>query len=420
MTIRRALVCAPRLPEFDREGGSRRIMHLVELLRELGWAVTYIARDATGGERYARLLRAQGVATYAGRESRFVGDDYLPDPNRLIAAGRFDLALLCFWETAESFLPALRALSPDTRVIIDSIDLHFLRNARNLFRRRAEAGAWAGDGLDGDYGDQVARELNAYAAADAVLAVSRKEADLIGDLTAEAGLAHAVPDIEDLAPSQVPPAERRGILFVGNFRHPPNVDAARHLCRDILPLIDPALLAAHPVDIVGNALERALDELDCRSPHVRPVGWVPSVVPYLARSRLTVVPLRTGAGTKRKLIQALMVGTPTVSTSIGTEGLDVRDGEDVLVADEPAAFAAAVARLLTDDALWARLAARGRVRAGAAHSREAIRARFAAVLDATLAKPPKRSAADPLGRGGGRPPGHDPAFDEPLPPDARR
>ncbi len=398
MRTRRALVAAPHLPEFDREGGSRRILHLIELLLETDWAVTFICRNPDGDERYARMLRQRGVVVYTGWEAQGVGDEYLVTPERLIAVGAFDLALLCFWETAEAFLQPLRSHSPITRVIVDSIDLHFLRNARTIFRRTADGEA---EGLDDDYGDKMIREMNTYAAADAVLTVSQREADLINDLVADLALAHTVPDIEEPVVDPPPLAARRGILFVGNFRHPPNVDAIDYLCREIVPLLDPALLAAHPLSIVGNGLDRIVDDIACDSPHVHLVGWVPSVAPYLARARLTVVPLRTGAGTKRKLIQALMAGTPTVSTTVGVEGLSLQVGEHLLLADDPPAFAAAMTRLLTEASLWERLAARGRERIVALHSREIIRSQFIAVVAATLAGPQRQGHLPMLF--GGRP-----------------
>ena len=82
---------------------------------------------------------------------------------------------------------------------------------------------------------------------------------------------------------------------------------------------------------------------------------MPSLVPYLQRARISLVPLLHGAGTKRKVLQALAAGTPTVTTSVGAEGLEIRDGKHALIADDPAAFAAAVERLLHDPELWARL-----------------------------------------------------------------
>jgi glycosyltransferase involved in cell wall biosynthesis len=377
MTVKRALVCSPVLPEFDRESGSRRIFDLIDLLRTDSWAVSFISQ-ASGGERYVRLLQQRGVVSYTGCEWR---------AEEVIASGQLDLAILAFWHTAERYLPLLRRASPRTRVIVDSVDLHFVRNARRALVKVT------GNGLpgllDGKYGSETARELNVYAAADAVLTVSQKEAELINDLTADARLASAVPDCEDLPPSAVPFKARRGILFVGNFRHPPNVDAVEYLIHEILPRLDPNLLTEHPVWIVGNALPDDLRQRGSGLPHVRMVGWVPSVIPYLEQARVTVLPLLYGAGTKRKLIQALMVGTPAVSTSIGVEALGLSNGEHVLVADDSNAFAVAVTRLLTDEGVWRRLAGRGRIHVTAVHGREVVGPRFREVISAVLRREPK-------------------------------
>ena len=169
-----------------------------------------------------------------------------------------------------------------------------------------------------------------------------------------------VPDTEELSRSPVPLRERRGILFLGNFLHEPNRDAAEFLCEEIVPRLDPSLLAKHEISIVGTAAEEQVGELAEGLPHVRIVGWVPSVIPYLQAARTTAVPLRYGAGTKRKVVQALMVGTPTVTTTVGAEGLGVEDRREVLIADDAEPFAAAIERLAARLRAWRRLARRGR------------------------------------------------------------
>ena len=372
MSHKRVLVCSPVMPAYDRESGSQRIFDLIEFLREAGWAVSFAAKTANGDERYAKILRQRGVAT-------FLGFDQI---GQVITAGRFDLAILAFWHVAEPLIPVIRRLSPTTRVIVDTIDLHFVRNARGTFVEPFHV-------LDSKYASQMVREMNAYAAADGVLTVSQKEADLINDLTGDLTLAHTVPDGEDLPPSGLPFAERKGILFIGNFRHPPNVEAAQYLCEEILPRLDSTIRAEHPVYIVGNALNEAVHGYCAGLAHVRVVGWVPSVLPYLQRARISIVPLLHGAGTKRKLIQALMVGTPTVSTNIGVEGLNLQDGEHVLVADNPFTFANSIARLLEDVDLWEHLVRQGQVHITKEHGREAARARFMQVISTVLAKEAK-------------------------------
>ena len=379
MSAKRALVCAPRVPEFDRESGSRRVFHLVEFLRKQGWAVSFIAQNTTGTERYVRLLQQLGVETLIGFGSH---------TDQLIAASRFDVAILAFWRMAEKFIPVIRRLSPDTRVVVDMIDLHFLRDARRVFRRgSADA---RGDMLDSKYASEMIGELNVYAMADAVLAVSQKEADLVGDLIGDPRLAYLVPDNDDLPPSTVPFHKRNGILFIGNFWHQPNVEAAEYLCREILPRVNPAVLTEHPVYIVGNALDDVVREYGRNLSTVRFVGWVPSVLPYLNQARVSVIPLLAGAGTKRKLVQSLMVGTPAVSTSIGTEGLNLKDGEQVLVADNPDAFADSITLLLKDPALWERLRRAGREHVIDSHGPQNACDRLMYAIGEALAKKPKK------------------------------
>jgi GT2 family glycosyltransferase/SAM-dependent methyltransferase/glycosyltransferase involved in cell wall biosynthesis len=376
----RALVCAPTMPEYDRESGSQRMLDLIDFLQGAGWSVTFICKCA-GPQRYARLLQQRGMATYAGPKMPWAD---------IIAAGQFDLAVLAFWHVAEEFLPLIRTLSPQTRVLVDSVDLHFVRNARRLFR--ATQGPGCGS-LDRNYGSEMLRELNAYAAADGVLTVSQKERDLVNDLTGDCGLAHAVPDGEGLDVSTVPFVQRKGILFIGNFQHPPNVVAAEKLCNAIVPLLNPELLHRHPLSIVGNGLNEKVQSYGVGVPNVHMVGWVPSLLPYLHSARITVVPLSYGAGTKRKLIQALMAGTPTVSTSTGVEGLNLVDGEHVLVADDPATFARAVSRLIDDSSLWHRLSSKGREWINQSHGRETARAKLVESVAATLARDPKKAPA---------------------------
>ena len=264
--------------------------------------------------------------------------------------------LIAYWPNAERYLAPIRSLAGSTRVIVDSVDLHFLRERGTL----RDALASRGRGLTDGHGSRFAAELNSYASADAVITVSQKEADLVNDLLWDPGLAQAVPDFEEIPGSFEPFGRRRGVVCIGSFEHPPNVDAARHLCHDILPLVDPATLAKHPVWVVGNKLSDEIRTFASDLENVHMVGWVPSVLPYLAKARISVVPLLYGAGTKRKLVQALAAGTPSVSTTIGVEGLGLEHAKHVLVADDPTEFAASMATLLNDASMWSRLARAGR------------------------------------------------------------
>ena len=381
MTLRRALVCA-LIPQFDRDTGSRRVLDLITFLQEAGWLVTFVADHSKYDPRYARVLQQRGVAVYTGSKIWI---------EQLVGQAHFDLAVFGLWHIAEPYVSVIRRVSPATRIIVDSIDLHFLRNARRIFSEGGERGT-AGT-LDAAYASEMIRELNTYASADGVLAVSQKEADAINDLTGEAGLACALRLCEDLPASTVPWAERRGIFFVGHFPHLPNVGAVEFLCTRVLPRLDRAILDEHPVYIVGDGINEQVRSYGRGLPQVRMVGWVPSVLPYLQRARVSVIPLLFGAGTKGKLIQALMVGTPSVSTTVGIEGLDLHDGEHVLVADDPAAFASAVARLLADEELWQRLACQGQDYIKTLHGRDVVRTQWLQMVSRAIGREVKRLQA---------------------------
>ena len=381
MPTRSALVCSYYAPHADRDSGSRRLLNLMRLLKEDGWSVSFAASNGLGEEHHLRALRQQGIALYdASKQSM----------EELLSAFRFDLALFAFWPTAEYYLPMVRRHSAGTRVLVDSIDLNFLREARRVFvQSNGHGRRHAGDGLlDWGYAGQMIAELNTYAAADGVLAISQKEADWINDLVGRRDRARLVPLSEDRKPSSVPFAKREGIVFVGNFQHAPNVDAVRFLCQSVVPKLDPSLLGKHPIYIVGNALNDTVRAFGDKLPNVRMVGWVPSLDPYFERARVSVLPLTYGAGIKGKLVQALMTGTPTVSTTIGVEGLDLRDGEHVLVADDPAEFAAAITRLLKEKPLWQQLAAQGRKHVLKAFSQKAEETQFRAAVGAVFENAP--------------------------------
>lgn len=379
----RALVCAPLPPEYDRESGSRRIYHTITFLLEAGLRVAFVCENAPPSSRHLRHLRQLGVPTYVGFGER---------TQELIEAGSFDLAIFAFWQLASRHADVVRRLAPGTRIVVDSVDLHWLRKARQAFGDGPDA---AGK-LDADFAQELVGEISTYSRADAVLTVSRREAELIHEITGTTGLAWAVPDWDDTAPSPLSFEARRGIVFVGNFRHTPNLDAVRYLCGEILPRLPRRLRESHPLRIVGNGLDARVEAAVAGCGDVQLVGWVPSVEPYLHAARAAVVPLRYGAGTKRKLIQALLARTPAVSTPIGAEGLDLADGRHLMVAGDAAAFARALERVLTDAALWEDLTSRGRRQMLRLHGRAPVHARMHEIFDGVLKRPRQKLRAGTL------------------------
>jgi len=147
------------------------------------------------------------------------------------------------------------------------------------------------------------------------------------------------------------------MLFIGNMGYQPNADAALYFCTEILPLIR-RRSADSKLWIVGIGPEASVRRLAGNGVFV--TGGVPDVVPYYMRSKVCVVPLRAGSGTRLKILEAMALGRAVVSTSKGCEGLDVVDGEHILIADDSKEFAEQTVRLLTNNELRATIAARAR------------------------------------------------------------
>ena len=390
MTPQRALVASYYLPQPDRDSGGKRLHDLIRFLLEAGWDVDFVALHGIDKHpKYAQALRRQGVAVHDDAPVSRSDGTWVRNEGfaRLVGRVSFDLAILAFWPVAQFYLPLLRKLSPHTSVVVDSIDVHFVRESRRITGDRDAAPT--SRLLDRHYAADLVSELNVYTAADAVLTVSHAERRLLETFLGDAVMVRDVPDCEDASPSPLPIEERSGLLMLGSYHHPPNVEALEFFCADVLPLIDPALLAKHPVYVVGNGLDERLAGLARGHEHVRMVGWVPDVVPYFHRARASVVPLLHGAGTKRKMVQALMHGTPTVTTDVGAEGLDLVAGAHALIANDAATIAAGIERLLTDDELCRSLASSGLEHIRAGRSRGAARTAFLEALQMVQAVPPK-------------------------------
>lgn len=173
-----------------------------------------------------------------------------------------------------------------------------------------------------------------------------------------------------------------GLLFVGTLGYRPNVDAVLHFCERVLPLVRRARPAAH-LTVVGRAPDPALRRLAGRA-DVTVVGDVADVTPFYAAARAVVVPLRAGGGTRLKILEAMALGRPVVSTTLGCEGLAVRDDVHLTVADAPAAFANAVVRLLADAPVRAGLTAAARALVETRYDWDAIAGRLLLVYDELL------------------------------------
>jgi glycosyltransferase involved in cell wall biosynthesis len=197
-------------------------------------------------------------------------------------------------------------------------------------------------------------------------------------------------DCDEFRPPASPPPVEADVLFIGNFDHPPNADAVRFLVEDVVPR------AGRPirVRIAGRAIPPAIAAL--ARPGVEIAGALPDVRPALAAAAVVVAPVRFGTGMRGKVLEALGMGRPVVATTLGAEGLGAVAGRHLLVADDAAAFAAALRGLLDDPARAARIGAAGRQLVESRFDWDAIAAGHDEIYERVLGSPgPPPRVPDP-------------------------
>jgi len=179
--------------------------------------------------------------------------------------------------------------------------------------------------------------------------------------------------------SRAPAPPAADLVFVGSMDWAPNIDGIDWFQSEVLPLI----LRRKPdctVAIVGRKPPRAIQELAARYRGLQVTGTVPDVRPWLWGSKVSIVPLRVGGGTRLKIFEAMAAGVPVVSTAIGAEGLGARDGDTIRIADRPEDFAEACLTLLDDAAERERLRERALRMVTEQYSWEAVAGAFERLL----------------------------------------
>jgi len=193
-----------------------------------------------------------------------------------------------------------------------------------------------------------------------------------------------------------PPADAPTVIFTGAMDYLPNVDAVEYFCAEILPVVRRAVTEARFL-IVGLNPSPGVRRL-AETPGVTVTGAVPDVRPFYRQAAVCVAPLRIARGIQNKVLQSMALGVPVVATGAAARGLEARPDEHMLVEDDPARFAAAVVRLLSDADARGRLAARARSFVERQHAWPALLERVEMlVIDAAAQRRDASPAASAIG-----------------------
>jgi GT2 family glycosyltransferase/SAM-dependent methyltransferase len=360
----RVVVADFRVPVAREDAGSLRMREILLGLRELGCHVTFMPENRILTEPDTGELQQAGVEVLHGPfDERHVLTQF---------GDNVKLAILSRPTVAARLVAVMREVIPSAHLVYDTVDLHYLREQRR---------AAVDPDLDLDALITFMRELEMalIRSTDETITVSEEERDAVLEAVPGTQIS-VIPTINRVGDETTAPDGRKGIMFLGGFQHPPNVDCAVHLVRDILPLVRREI-GLVPMTIVGSHPPDAIRALTEEVEDVEVTGFVEDVTPYFSGHRLMAAPLRFGAGINGKITHSLASGLPVVTTSLGAEGLSGVNGEHFLVADDDESFAAAVTDVYRDDALWKRLSSNGRTLAAERFSPNVVHDALARMLD---------------------------------------
>lgn len=325
-------------PEPESSAAGVRTYALIEALRTHGYSLAAISPSQASP--WSERLNSMGVETFTCDPNRSEGTELV------LQKLNPSLAVYDRFVMEEQFGWRARTAWPRALHLVDTQDLHSLRRARERLLARGKSGKELEHPSVRDMGEDLLRELASLYRADAALVVSRFEQQLLFGLGFPASrLLHLpFPTLADSHPR--PFGERAGLAFLGNYRHPPNLDGARWLISELWPRIREALPRAElhlygsypPAEISRHKGEQGIFA------H----GPVQDHRTALARHRALLAPLRFGAGIKGKVLEAFGTGTPVVGTATAFEGI----GHEGLVAADAKSFVEASAAVHVEETLW--------------------------------------------------------------------
>jgi GT2 family glycosyltransferase len=315
------LVCDRQAPSVLRDAGSVRTLQILRHMKSLGYHVVFSATDFSTNEIEVALLEKEGIEIHRSKDSLI---DSLH--NRV---SRIRLYWLIRSEVFDFYNAELCNLSRNIPIVADLIDLNYkyTRNVPEIHHNQV----------------RIARNSNMTLFCSSVeSAIFRsKETNLeVQDLWAEYEVALTPPKW----------ANTNGLLFVGGFRHQPNVEALKYFIEQILPKIKTHSPEIH-IKVVGTGLDIALVDL-LKGVGIDYLGRVENLSDVYRQTRVVIAPLVSGGGKKGKIGEALSYGLPVVTTSIGAEGFDFENEKDAFVSDDPEIFAKYVLDLQNDEDLW--------------------------------------------------------------------
>lgn len=347
---RKVLFADKRLLEYDRTAGERASLYIIETFLKLGYEVAYLPLECgTYEQKYLDAFLKLGVEVPIPPADKAA--NWSPVPWLEKNAALFDLFYLVRLEVAECMLSIIRAKAPHAPVLYHAPDLGWIREEREALITNNKKLADAANIFK-------KRELAVMASAKASVVVSDEEKRLLLDAAPVKDVI-AFPVLYSEVAKDVPPYwDRRDFVFIGGGRHRPNTDASLWFAGEIWPYILEKLPRAY-FHIVGAYQQQEVEALNGKN-NIIVEGFVEDLDSFMAKMRVSVAPLRFGAGIKGKVGMSLGLGLPCICTEMAAEGMWLKNGAGVMLAENARDFADVCVEVYSNSKLWNDMSLAGR------------------------------------------------------------
>jgi O-antigen biosynthesis protein len=337
------LVVNKWIPKPDCHSGDFRLFQLLKILESHCRCDLWVPPESIikqENKRYIDDLRAINIRVL----------DQYKDPVNAIMHHSYDFIIIEFYKNAVLYLDVIKRLAPGIRTIIESIDIHFVREELDVKYNRIS---------QEEYEKHKALELLYYSRSDAITVVSEPDREALIANSIDPDRIFLIPNI---IPGQKVPAFRsssKELVFVGGFNWYPNADGIIWFVKKVWPMVIQGVKDAR-LTIIGSNPTKEIVDLGVVE-GVTVAGYVPDTAPFLRNAAVSIAPLRTGGGMKGKINEAMAFGLPVVTTSVGAQGFSAVSGIHMMIEDEPDKFANAIMTLLRDEELRRTIGRNGHV-----------------------------------------------------------
>ncbi|MDJ0515222.1 MAG: tetratricopeptide repeat protein [Trichodesmium sp. MO_231.B1] len=348
----------------DQDSGSVTAFNLIKIFQSLNYKITFAPDNLLYVEKYTEDLQRLGV------ECLYCSHVTSIQSHLETYGSQYDVIYLARLEFTEKHIDNVRKFAPQAKIIYDTVDLHYLREQREAKLKNSLE-------LLEKAIKTKERELALMAKVDCTLVVSMMEKQMLEQENPHLKNIEFFNMPRDIYGAEKEFADRKNILFIGGFQHPPNVDAMLYFVQEIFPLVKHKINDMK-IFIIGSKAPEEI--LNLSSDDVIITGHVPDISEYFHSCKISIAPLRYGAGIKGKILTSFSYGLPVVATPIAAEGMGITDGYDVLIGDNPENFAQQVTNLYLDNKLWSKISQNSLDTISSRYSMKAVTNKFDELL----------------------------------------